>query len=77
MWQDALLAVIAYLLAAALLPTILSKKKPAFTTCLFNTILVIIATLTLGSLGLWITFSGQAILSLGWLILTVQTYHKA
>ncbi|MBP6880160.1 hypothetical protein KBC31_00845 [Candidatus Saccharibacteria bacterium] len=76
MWQDAILAIIAYLLSAALLPTIFSEQKPAFTTCLFNAILVIAATATLGSLGFWITFSGQALLSVGWIVLTFQTFPK-
>src|SRR5205085_471352 len=52
-WQDLVLAVSQLSFTAALLPTLLSKDKPALTTSLMNGTILLVVAFTLSTLALW------------------------
>ena len=71
-WQDIILTVCQLTFVAALIPTILSKDKPAFSTSLINAaVLCIVGTVNI-TLGLYGFAISVFILAIGWGILAVQ-----
>ncbi|MGE3960846.1 MAG: hypothetical protein AB7F65_04115 [Dehalococcoidia bacterium] len=72
-WQDVVLAVGGFVIAAGIIPTILSRVKPAlFTT---GTIVVVLGVsgVAFATLGLWLTAVGVALQFVLWSIVLVQT----
>jgi hypothetical protein len=76
MWQDTVIAVCQLCFFFAMLPTLLGKSKPPFSTCLMNVILITIITICLGTLGMWFSVVTAALAGLTWFILCFQTYGE-
>lgn len=74
-WQDLVLTSGQIVFTMALLPTVLGKDKPAFSTSLINGIFLTIFTFTFMSLSLWLTAAGAAGTGIMWFILAYQKYH--
>ena len=76
MWQDWVLAVVQWVFAIALIPTILHKEhKPAFSSALLTCLGLIITTITIASLGLWNTAIGTAVGTVVWSIILYQRWR--
>mgnify|MGYP006379675603 CR=1 FL=1 len=77
MWQDYVLAVGAFMLSIALIPTLRSKQKPAlFTSVLTGGILCVFAV-TYASLGLWLAVISQFIGAAAWFLLAWQKHKQS
>lgn len=71
-WQDIVIAGAQTLMIMALVPSIISESKPALPTSLMYTFLVFAITISLLSLGLWLSAITAAVNALEWLVLTIQ-----
>lgn len=76
MWQDYVLAVGAFLLAAALVPSIRSQSKPALSTSLLTGSVLVLFTVTFVSLQLWISAFAELLSVIMWAILAVQVIRR-
>ena len=74
-WQDFILMVGNVVFTLALIPSILSKDKPALSTSLTTGIVLLIFSLTYFSLSLWLSTIAALITSFLWLILAFQKYY--
>ncbi len=74
-WQDVVISLAQIVAVFSLLPSILSKDKPALTTCVMNFVLVMIISTCLLSLGLWFSSITAYAIAFTWLILVVQKYR--
>jgi threonine/homoserine/homoserine lactone efflux protein len=74
-WQDLVLTVGTFIFILALLPSILSKDKPALSSSLITGAVLVIFVLTYLSLSFWLTAFAVALNSLTWLTLAYQKYH--
>lgn len=72
MWQDTVIAVCQGFFVIALLPTILSKDKPALATSAMTVVLVSIIAFCLGTLHLWFSVTTAVAIAIGWLVLAIQ-----
>ena len=73
-WQDWVLATGAIAFIVALVPSVLSKDKPALTTSLLTGTVLAIYAIVYVTLSLWLTTITVAITSLTWFILAYQKY---
>ena len=76
MWQDIYLMVSSVLFAVALIPSILSKDKPALWTSTFTSILLLGTTGAFFSLGLYLSAGGCALTTIAWIILLWQKFKE-
>ena len=74
-WQDWFLTVAQTILIFALIPTVLSKQKPAVPTCLITTIVVFGVAVVYTSLSLWMSAITALLNAVMWLILSVQSIN--
>ncbi|MCR4325673.1 MAG: hypothetical protein NUV59_02605 [Patescibacteria group bacterium] len=73
MWAEYVLASAIWILVIGILPTILHKtEKPDFLTGIITTSAIAGITTAYGALGLWASAIPSALITLGWLTLTVQ-----
>jgi hypothetical protein len=75
-WQDGVIAICQLAFIPAMLPTILGKKKPPFSTNVMNFVIVAIISSCLLSLSLWFAWASAVPIALIWLILAIQTHTK-
>ncbi len=73
-WQDIVLTTGQFVFSIALLPTVLGKDKPAFSTSLINGAVLMIFALTFATLSLWLTVIPTIIIGILWLVLAYQKY---
>ena len=73
-WQDYILTIGTILFIVALIPSVFSKDKPAFTTSLLTGSVLAVFAFVYLSLSLWLTTITVSITSLTWLILAYQKY---
>lgn len=60
-WQDLVLAAGGFVIAAGIVPTILSAVKPPLATTLILVSVLAVSTVAFATLGLWLTAAGCAI----------------
>ena len=72
-WQDWVIMIGCFVLGFALLPSILSEFKPAFSTCVMSVVILAAFTVSFATLKLWLSTVAEAFACLMWLILVVQT----
>jgi hypothetical protein len=71
-WQDVVIAVAQICFIFAMLPSILSKDKPALATSIMNVVLVTTIATCLFSLHLWLAGTTAIGIAITWLILATQ-----
>lgn len=76
-WQDIVLSIGSLILAAALLPSVLHKDKPALSTSLMTGSVLLVFTVTYSSLGLWYATATTFLTGLLWLILALQKISQS
>jgi uncharacterized membrane protein len=74
LWQDIILTGGSIVFIFALLPSVLSKDKPALATSLATGIVLIVFALVYFSLHLWMAGVTNSITSLLWFILALQKF---
>jgi len=73
-WQDLVLAVGGFVIAAGIVPTILGSVKPAITTSATIFVVLGVSSVAFASLGLWLTAVGAALQFVLWGIVLAQTF---
>lgn len=74
-WQDIVIAVCQLSFLPAMLPTLLGKDKPAFSTSLLNAIIVGIIVTCMLTLGLWFSAVTGLVTVAIWATLAIQKYR--
>lgn len=74
-WQDFVLAIGQFVLASALIPSILSKHKPALASSLMLGTVLATFAFTLATLKLWLTVIPMSISATLWFVLAYQKYQ--
>lgn len=73
-WQDLVFGTGQIIFVLALIPTIIGKSKPEFSTSLLNSIILLLFAYTYSTLNLWTSVITSIILFLAWSTLAVQKY---
>ena len=71
-WQDIVIGIGSLIFAAALVPSVLSKDKPALWTSITTGIVLAVFTATYASLSLWYATFTTSLAALLWIVLAVQ-----
>jgi hypothetical protein len=74
-WQDIVLAIGSILFSIALIPSIISKEKPAVWTSITTALVLLTFAFVYASLKLWYAMFTITINALFWVILAVQKMH--
>lgn len=72
MWQDFIISGGGVFFTIALIPSLLSKDKPALTTSVMTSTILFAMIITYASLGLWLSSVMNAVMCLLWAILAFQ-----
>ncbi len=72
-WQDMVLAIGGFIIAAGIIPTILSPAKPPIATSTIIVATLAVFTLTFATLGLWFTVAATAVQAVLWGIVLAQS----
>lgn len=75
-WQDFVLSAGSLIFTAALVPSLLSKHKPALSTSLMTGVVLAIFVVVYTTLSLWFTAFSTSLNCLAWLALAVQKYFQ-
>ena len=73
-WQDFILTAASLVFSAALIPSVLGKDKPAFSTSLMTGTVLGVCSVVYATLSLWFTTFTTALVGILWLTLAVQKY---
>lgn len=73
-WQDVVLTAGSIIFIIALVPSVLSKDKPALTTSLMTGSVLAVFAIVYATLSLWLATVTVASTSLTWFILAYQKY---
>jgi hypothetical protein len=74
-WQDLVIAVVQWVFAVSLVPTILhATEKPTFVTAIVTSVSLFVMTLAFASLHLWFSAASVAVGGIAWSILTWQRF---
>jgi len=73
-WQDWVIMVGCFVLGFALIPSMISDFKPAFSTCAMSTAILISFTISFATLKLWLSTIAEGFASLMWFILLIQVW---
>ncbi len=71
-WQDIVISICQIFFVVAMIPSIRSNDKPAFSTSVMNVILVGIIVVCLFTLNLWFSSITAAMVGLTWSVLAIQ-----
>lgn len=71
-WQDAVLTIGSLIFAIALLPSVLGKDKPAFSTSITTAVVLAIFAFVYTTLSLWFSAATVLLTSLMWSVLAIQ-----
>jgi len=71
-WQDIALSIIGFSFSFALIPSIMSKHKPAMWSCLLTASGLTAMVIVFGTMGLWLTVIANSLSALAWWILLFQ-----
>lgn len=74
-WQDIVLSVGQLVFILALLPSFLSKDKPALMTSFITGTILCVFAFTFSTLSLWASAISTGCVSLAWFILAFQKYR--
>ncbi|MGM0482405.1 MAG: hypothetical protein ACQEP6_00870 [Patescibacteria group bacterium] len=74
-WQDIVLSVGQWVFILALLPSLLSKDKPALMTSVITGTVLAVFAFTFSTLALWASAVSTGAVSLVWFILAFQKYR--
>lgn len=74
-WQDIVIAICQLSFLPAMLPTLIGKDKPAFSTSLLNAIIVSIIVTCMLTLNLWFSAATGLITAIIWTILAIQKWR--
>ncbi len=72
-WQDVVLAAGGFVIAAGIVPTILSSVKPPITTSGTIFVVLVVSSVAFASLGLWLTAAGVVLQCVLWGTVLAQT----
>jgi hypothetical protein len=75
-WQDIVLSVGQYIFVIALLPSIFSEDKPAFSSSLLTGSVLAVFSFIYFTLGLWSSCIAAGAVSFTWLILAWQKWRR-
>lgn len=75
MWQDYIFTIGSFVFIIALIPSILSKDKPAIASSISTALVLTIFSFTYFSLSLWLTTITTAGTAMAWHILAFQKYR--
>ncbi len=75
-WQDIVISVGQYIFALALLPSIFSADKPALSSSVLTSVIIIVFGVVYGTLGMWSSVVASAVLAVGWSVLAFQKYTQ-
>lgn len=75
-WQDIVIAVVQWVFALTLLPSVLSEDKPALATSVLTGIVLAVLAFTFSTLNLWNATLSTAVVSIMWWILAFQSYRR-
>lgn len=72
-WQDVVISVVSIAFAVALIPTLVGKQKPAFSTGLLTTVGLAVFVVIYLTLGLWLSAMTSAVSAAMWGVITHQS----
>jgi hypothetical protein len=75
-WQDWVLAASGLILGASLIPTIRGDDKPALSTGILTTTVIIVVSITMATMGLWLATATNMLIVAGWATITAQKYRQ-
>jgi hypothetical protein len=75
-WQDIVLTIGSLIFAVALIPSLLSKDKPALTTSITTGCVLLVFAFVYTTLSLWFSAISTTITGLMWLTLAVQKHTR-
>ncbi|HZX49578.1 MAG TPA: hypothetical protein VFE94_00300 [Candidatus Paceibacterota bacterium] len=73
-WQDIVFSIGSWVFVFALLPSVFSKDKPAFSSSITTATVLTVFVFTYASLGLWLTAVSAGLLTLTWCVLAIQKF---
>ena len=74
-WQDIILSVGSWIFAVALIPSVVSKDKPALSSSLMTGSVLGVYAVTYVSLSLWVAAASTVLVAGMWFTLAVQKYR--
>lgn len=74
-WQDIVLSIGSWIFAIALIPSVLSKDKPALSSSLMTGSVLGVYAITYVSLSLWVAAASTVLVAGVWFTLAVQKYR--
>lgn len=75
-WQDAVLSAGSFVFVVALVPSVISKDKPAFSTSILTGGVLLVFAGVYASLGLWLSMVVTTFTAGLWLVLAGQKYAQ-
>lgn len=75
-WQDWVLSTGTIIAISSLVPTIRGKHKPALSTSVVTTLVLVVFAFTYMSLSLWFSAISVTLGAIAWLILALQKYRQ-
>ena len=75
MWQDLIISGGGVFFTLALIPSLLSKDKPALTTSIVTSSILFVMIITYASLDLWLSSFMNAVMCVLWAVLAIQKYR--
>lgn len=75
-WQDLVLSAGSFVFFLALIPSVIGKDKPAFSTSVMTGSVLAVFTVTYFTLGLWLATFTTSLASILWAILAIQKYNQ-
>lgn len=75
-WQDTILAIGSLIFSIALIPSLISRHKPALITSLSTGLVLLVFSATYVSLSLWYAAGSSGLNAMLWLALAAQKAHQ-
>ena len=72
MWQDIVIMVSCFGFAIALIPSIIERRKPADSSCIFTIILLALLAVCFATLGLWLSCTAEVVAILAWILVLIR-----
>lgn len=71
-WQDWVIMIGCFILGFGLIPSVISEFKPALTTSLMSSLVLLAFVICFGTLKLWLSTIAEAFACIMWLVLLIQ-----
>ena len=71
-WQDIVISLGTFFFGLALIPSLISKDKPAFKTSVMTAFILFVMVITYATLGLWMASAMNIIMCILWSTLAIQ-----